>query len=137
MGTINSITIMGNLGIDPEYRKLESGQDVTNFTVATNEGYKDRDGNWVDRPEWHRIVIWGKDAITARDHLKKGRPILIEGRMQTRKWEDRDGNTRYTSECVCRRMTFVPKDGTATESGGNTQHSQPSKQVLDDDDIPF
>ena len=97
-GSVNKVILVGNVGQDPELKYTPSGAAVTNFSVATNEVWKDNDGNQQERTEWHRIVLWRKLAEVAGEWLKKGKKVYIEGKLQTRSWEDKDGVKRYTTE---------------------------------------
>lgn len=113
---LNKVMLIRHLGNDPELRTTASGQSVVNFTVATSENFKDASGNWQDRTEWHRIVAWGKLAEICSQYLKKGRQVYIEGRLQTRSWDDnKSGEKRYATEIVCTDMQML---GSAREQGG-------------------
>ncbi|MEM6326884.1 MAG: single-stranded DNA-binding protein [Bacteroidota bacterium] len=112
---VNKVILVGNLGQDPELRYTGSGTAVCNFSLATTESYKDRDGNQVENTEWHRIVAWARLAEICGEYLKKGRQVYIEGQLQTRQWEDKDGNTRYTTEIKAREMQML---GSRDDSGG-------------------
>ena len=121
MASVNKVILIGNLGRDPELRYTQSGQAVANFSLATNERFGGRDGGeQQERTEWHRIVTWGKTAETCAQYLAKGRNVYIEGRLQTRDWEDRDGNKRQTTEVVAQRVQFLgsPRSETGGSSGG-------------------
>lgn len=108
MASLNKVTLIGNLGADPEVRFTPGGQAVANFNIATNERWTSKNtGQPEERTEWHRIVVWGKQAENCRDYLSKGRQVYIEGRLQTRKWEDKQGQTRYTTEIVADRVLFL------------------------------
>jgi single-strand DNA-binding protein len=108
MGSVNKVFLIGNLGNDPELKSLEGGKTVTNFSIATNERWKDKlTGEDRERTEWHRIVAWGKTAELAAEYLGKGRTVCIEGRLQTRSWKDKDGVDRYTTEVVADELTFL------------------------------
>lgn len=107
MTSLNTVTIIGNLGQDPELKKTEQGLAITNLSVATNESFKDAEGARQSSTEWHRIVIFGRQAETCAEHLAKGRRVLVEGRLRTRSWTDKDGNTRRTTEIVARRVQFL------------------------------
>ncbi len=96
----NKVTLIGNLGRDPELRHFEGGSMVAKFSIATNENYKDRAGEWQTKTEWHEIVSWGPLAQRAENALKKGSLVFVEGKLTTRKWQDKDGNDRYTTEVV-------------------------------------
>ena len=106
---INKVTLIGNLGKDPEIRRLESGTSVGKFSLATNESYKDKNGEWQDQTDWHDIVAWRYLAEKAERDFKKGKLVYIEGRLTTRKWQDKDGNNRYTTEVVARTANLLEK----------------------------
>ena len=112
---VNKVILVGNLGSDPELRYTGSGTAVCNFSLATTESYKDRDGNQVENTEWHRVVAWARLAEICGEYLKKGRQVYIEGQLQTRQWEDKDGNTKYTTEIKAREMQML---GSRDDSGG-------------------
>jgi single-strand DNA-binding protein len=119
--SVNKAILVGRLGRDPETRFTSGGQAVANFTMATDETYKDRNGERQKRTEWHRIVLWGKLAEITQQYLKKGMLVYIEGRIQTRQWEDkRDGQKRSTTEIVANvmRMLTSRADGAAASAGG-------------------
>lgn len=97
---VNRVTLIGNLGRDPEIRRLENGAVVAKFSIATDEGYKDPSGNWVDRTEWHDVVAWRNLAERAESTLKKGMMVFVEGKLSTRKWQDQNGQDRYRTEVV-------------------------------------
>jgi single-strand DNA-binding protein len=115
VASINKVILIGNLGKDPELRYTPGGAAVVNFPIATNERWKDKEGNPQERTEWHNIVLWGRLAEIANDYLRKGSPVYIEGRLQTRSWDDRDGNKRYTTEIVGIQMQLL---GRAEGGGG-------------------
>ena len=105
---LNKAMLIGHLGNDPEMRVTASGQSVVNFTLATNESFRDSSGNMQDRTEWHRIVAWGKLAEICNQYLKKGRQVYVEGRLQTRSWDDnKTGEKRYTTEIICSDMQML------------------------------
>lgn len=114
MAAVNKAIILGNLGQDPEMHYSSSGKAIVNLSVATSEKFKDRDGNSNERTEWHRVVLFGRQAEVAGEYLRKGSTAYFEGRLQTRKWEDRDGVERYTTEIVCDRMQLI-----GSTKGGN------------------
>ena len=120
--SLNKAMIIGNLGRDPEMRYTPSGQAVTQFTVAVNRNYKDHDGNWQEETEWFRVVAWGPLAERTAEHLRKGRKVFVEGRLQTRQWEGQDGQKRYTTELIAQTVTSLdprPRDeGAGGEPGG-------------------
>ena len=115
MASVNKVFLIGNLGGDPEVRYTASGSAVANFRIATTDVWNDRNGERQERTEWHRIVVWGKQAEHCGEYLRKGRSVHVEGRLQTRDWEDRDGNKRYTTEIVANSVTFL---GSRGEGGG-------------------
>lgn len=151
--SVNKVILIGNLGSDPELRYTQSGQAVANFNIATNERWNDKDGQTQERTEWHKIVVWGRQAENCEKYLSKGRQVYIEGRLQTRDWEDRDGNKRYTTEVVAQSVQFLSGGtgpGATSSGGGSSSRSQPDRdygndpgpeanfdQSFDDDDIPF
>ena len=146
MSGVNKVILIGNLGADPEVRSTGGGTPVTNFRLATSETYKTREGQRETRTEWHRVVTFGKLAEICGQYLKKGKQIYIEGRIQTREWEDQTGNKRWTTEVVANQMVML---GRAGEGGGGyspddsqeTQYADGGAQepagADDDDDLPF
>lgn len=147
----NKIILIGNLGRDPEIRRLESGAVVANFSLATNENYRDKAGNWQTITEWHNVVAWRNLAERAERDLKTGSMVFVEGKLTTRKWQDKDGNDRYTTEVLAAVIRPLDKkDGAAPLSEGMTQRSglspnvnmnmsesNTSKTDNVDDDLPF
>lgn len=118
MRSINKVILIGNLGSDPELRHTNNGQAVAQFNLATNESWGGRDGSErQERTEWHRIVAWGKLAEICNEYLRKGRQVYIEGRIQTRSWQDKDGNKRYTTEIVAQNMMMLGGRGGSDDSG--------------------
>ena len=115
MASVNKVILLGNLGADPEMRYTNSGTAVANFRIATNERWTDRNGETQERTEWHNIVAWSKLGEICGKYLKKGKPVFIEGRLQTRSWEDQSGNKRYTTEIVAQTMQRLP--GTVNHQG--------------------
>ena len=142
--SVNKAILVGRLGRDPETRYTSGGQAVCNFTLATDETYKDRAGERQKRTEWHRIVVWGKLAEICQQYLKKGSQIFIEGRIQTRQWDDREGNKRTTTEIVGNVMRMLTPRGEAPAAaaepeptvGGAVDESQAGPEISDED-IPF
>jgi len=149
---INKVIIVGNLGQDPETRYMPSGSAVTNFTVATNESWKDKQtGEQKDRTEWHRVAMFNRLAEIAAEYLRKGSQVYIEGKLRTRKWQGQDGNDRYTTEIIADEMQMLGgrgdggggsfgggkggSKGAGSQGGGNA----PPQAGPDDfdDDIPF
>ncbi len=153
MASINKVILIGNLGADPETRYLPSGDAVTNIRIATTEVWKDKNGAKQEHTEWHRIAFFGKLAEIAGEYLKKGSPVYVEGRIRTRKWQDKDGQDRYSTEIVADRMQLLggrgggaeamAREPAAATAGGNGKPQQQQQQkkggAFDqmDDDIPF
>jgi single-strand DNA-binding protein len=133
--------LIGNLGKDPEVRFTASGQAVASFSLATSEKFKGKTGEWEERTEWHNITLWGKLAEIAGEYLTKGKTIYVEGRLQTRKWQDKSGNDRYTTDIVGDKMQMLsPKgerSGGDTSSAPKTVGSNYEEPPFQDDDIPF
>ena len=119
---LNKVLLIGNLCADPELRSTGSGNAVANLRIATNERRKDRDGNWTDHAEYHTIVCFGKTAENAANYLSKGRQVYVEGRLQTRKWQDKTGADRYSTEIVAHEIKFLGAKGdgpyTSAPAGG-------------------
>ncbi|NHZ87154.1 MAG: single-stranded DNA-binding protein [Planctomycetia bacterium] len=130
-GSLNKVLLIGHLGADPESRFTTSGSAVTNFSLATNESWKAAEGDIKDKTEWHKVVIFGKRAETAAEYMKKGQLVFIEGRLQTRSWEDKDQVKRYTTEILCDNFTMLGRKG---EDGGTGSVQTDSDQ---EDDLPF
>ena len=143
MAGINKAILVGRLGSDPEVRYTPSGVAVANFNIATSEEWKDKDtGEKKERTEWHRIVAWSKLGEICGEYLSKGRQVYVEGRIQTRSWEDRDGNKRYTTEIVASDVKFLggrdAGPGPRAEGGAPSSGFESSPvQAPEDDDIPF
>jgi len=146
MASVNKVILIGNLGADPETRYTQNGQPVTNFRIATSERFTSRSGEPQERTEWHRIVTFGKLAETCRDYLAKGRQVYVEGRLQTRQWDDRDGNKRYTTEIVAQTVRFLGSrsdrgQAPRASNGGPPpypdQGEDPGGPPIGDDDVPF
>ncbi len=150
MSSVNKVILVGRLGRDPEVRYTPSGAPVANFSLATGETWKDKNGERQERTEWHNIVAWNKLAETCGQYLTKGKLIYIEGKLQTREWTDRDGNKRKTTEVIASDMVML---GSKAEGGGSgAQRESPREPVqavqavqesekpnigITDDDIPF
>jgi single-strand DNA-binding protein len=127
MAGVNRAILIGNLGADPELRHTPNGMAVANFNIATTEQWTAKNGERSERTEWHRIVCWGRLAEICQQYLTKGRQVYIEGRIQTRQWEDRDGNRRYTTEIIAQNLQMLGRPGERTEvpAGGPTFESEP------------
>jgi len=135
MASVNKAIVLGNLGKDPELRHLPNGDAVCNFSLATTESWKDKDGNKQDKTEWHNVVIFRKLAEIAGEYLKKGKPVYIEGRLQTRKWQDKEGKDRYTTEIVADQMQMLGSRDEAKEVAKPTQAPTGFEDM--ESDIPF
>jgi single-strand DNA-binding protein len=150
--SVNKVILVGRLGKDPETRYTSSGQAVCNFSLATDETYKDRAGERQKRTEWHRIVVWAKQAEIAQQYLHKGSLIYLEGRIQTRQWDDREGQKRTTTEIVATNFRMLGSRGDASAAAAGAAggadadaHSQSASAAGDevpgpepsDEDIPF
>ncbi|QOX80830.1 single-stranded DNA-binding protein (plasmid) [Trichlorobacter lovleyi] len=143
MASLNKVIILGNAGKTVDLRYTTSGQAVASFSVATSEKFKNKEGGYTEKTEWHKISLWGRQAELAGEYIDKGTTVLIEGRLQTRKWTDRDGNEKYTTEIVGDRFQVVGGKRSAGEhstdgdSVGATDYSTPSVDFDDPDSIPF
>ena len=148
MAGVNKAIVLGRLGADPELRNLPSGDSVVNFSLATSESYTDKSsGQKVEKTEWHRISFFGRAAEVIHEYCRKGSQIYVEGQLQTRKWQDKDGNDRYTTEIKGRDFTFVGGkndndggDGGGDRGGGNARggdYSGANDNFSDMDDVPF
>ncbi len=148
MASVNKVILVGNLGRDPEMRYMPSGDAVANLRIATTERYKDRNGEMQESTEWHTVVFFGKQAEICGQYLKKGSQVYVEGSLRTRKWQDKDGNDRYTTEIRGERMQMLggrPGGGTADfgETREETRAADSAAQRQGgafsdlDDDIPF
>ena len=139
---VNKVIIVGNLGADPDAKSMPSGNMVANFSVATTESWNDRDtGERQEKTEWHRVVFFGRIAEIADQYLKKGSQVYVEGKLQTRKWEDRDGNERWTTEIVGSQLEMLGDRMSSGSGQSNNMDQSTSKSNFSDDefddDIPF
>lgn len=151
MSGVNKVILVGRLGKDPEVRHLESGAVVANFPMATSETYKDKNGNRQEQTEWHNIVLWRGLAEVAEKYLIKGKLVYIEGKLKTRNWQDKEGNTRYITDVVGDKMTMLgskadnPQGNDFDDNQGSSEAETPSDQkkkvdleeTQEDDDLPF
>jgi single-strand DNA-binding protein len=140
MAGVNKVILIGNLGKDPEVRHLENGRAVANFSIATSETYKNKQGERVTNTEWHNVVLWTPLAEIAEKFLKKGGQVYIEGKLTTRSWDDQEGNKRYTTEVVGNNITLLGSkpDGAGAPAQSAAAESLVSKIPEDDaDDLPF
>ena len=146
MGSVNKVILVGNLGRDAELRYTPGGAAVATLNLATTEVWNDKGGQRQEKTEWHRIVLWGKQAESLQEYLTKGKQIYVEGKLQTRQWDDKDGNKRYTTEIKADRITLLgggggggrgasmDRGGSAVSHGGG---DEPPMEPITDDDIPF
>ena len=155
MASVNKVILIGNLGRDPETRYMPDGAAITNISVATTDTWKDKQGEKQEKTEWHRVAFFGKLAEIAGEYLKKGSQVYVEGRLQTRKWQDKDGQDRYTTEIVADRMQMLgsrqgmgggaaaaaeppPEGGGSARPAGGKPAGKPGGKFDDfEDDIPF
>ncbi len=149
MASVNKCIFIGNLGRDPEIRYMPSGDAMANFSIACTDTFKDKSGQKQERTEWVRIVMFGKQAEIAGEYLKKGSSVYIEGRMQTRKWQNKEGQDQYTTEIVADRMQMLGGRGGGSNSfevvdredappASSSAPARPASSINDlDDDIPF
>ena len=148
MGSVNKVILVGNLGRDAEVRQTTGGAAVATISVATTEVWNDKSsGERQEKTEWHRVVIWGKTAENLKDYLTKGKQIYVEGKLQTRKWQDRDGNDKYTTEIRSDRIVLLGSRGggggdygsraPSPGGGGGASGPAPGPPELTEDDIPF
>lgn len=152
--SVNKVILIGNLGKDPELKQTSNGTSVATMTVATNERFKDKSGEWQDKTEWHNVVLWQRLAEIASEYLKKGRSVYVEGRIQTRSWEDKQGQKRYTTEIVASDLVLLGggrggeeagSGGRGSSRGSDFDQSAPAEfdsaparaTEITDDDIPF
>jgi len=147
MGSVNKVILVGNLGRDAELRYTPGGAAVATLNLATTEVWNDKGGQRQEKTEWHRIVLWGKQAESLQEYLTKGKQIYVEGRLQTRQWDDKDGNKKYTTEIKADRITLLGGGGgrgasvdrgsaVAAHAGGGGG-DEPPMEPITDDDIPF
>tara|TARA_B100001996_G_C18654705_1_gene590759 strand:+ start:544 stop:963 length:420 start_codon:yes stop_codon:yes gene_type:complete len=135
--SVNKVILVGYLGQDPEARFTPQGTAVTNFSVATSESWKNQSGEFQDKTEWHRIVAFGRIAEIANEYMKKGQLVYIEGRLQTREWEDQNQVKRKTTEVICDNLTMLGKRGDGGAAGSTKPAPPPQNDKDDDDDLPF
>ncbi len=150
MGSVNKVILVGNLGRDAELRYTPGGAAVATLNMATTEVFKDREGQKKEDTQWHRVILWGKTAETLQDYLTKGKQIYVEGKLQTRKWKDKDGNDKYTTEIRGDRVVLLSGGSRGDGGGSRGGSSTPTEEFahaeagggggsveLTDDDIPF
>ena len=147
MGSVNKCILVGNLGRDAELRYTPGGAAVATLNLATTEVWNDKQGQKQEKTEWHRIVVWGKQAESLQEYLTKGKQIYVEGRLQTRQWDDKDGNKKYTTEIKADRITLLgggggggggrSMDRGGSQMSGGGGMDEPPMEPITDDDIPF
>jgi single-strand DNA-binding protein len=143
MGSVNKVILVGNLGRDAELRYTPGGAPVATLNLATTEVWNDKAGQRQEKTEWHRVVLWGKQAETLTEYLVKGKQIYVEGRLQTRQWDDKDGNKRYTTEIRGDRVVLLGGAGrgaparSEAAAADQTEGTAEAAAELTDDDIPF
>jgi single-strand DNA-binding protein len=145
MGSVNKVILVGNLGRDAELRYTPGGAAVATLNLATTEVWNDKQSQRQEKTEWHRIVVWGKQAESLQEYLTKGKQIYVEGRLQTRQWDDKDGNKKYTTEIKADRITLLGGGGAGAGGGRTMDRSggqgapmdDPQMEPITDDDIPF
>jgi single-strand DNA-binding protein len=147
--SVNKVLLIGRLGANPEIRYTNTGTAVANFNLATSENWNDKNGQRQERTEWHRVVVWGKLAELCEKYLAKGRQCFVEGRLQTRSWDDKDGNKKYTTEIVASSVQFLGGPSAQAnagagmgmgmqEQGGDMQSAPPAQDsAFTEDEIPF
>jgi single-strand DNA-binding protein len=141
MAGVNKVTLVGNLGKDPEVKHLDNGRAVATFSMATSESYKNKEGEKITNTEWHNVVLWSPIAEIAEKYLKKGNQTYIEGKLTTRRWEDKNGEIRYTTEVLARNLTLLGNansGGSAARAPEHTEDDAPAfNPESDSDDLPF
>ena len=147
MAGVNKVILVGNLGSDPEIRTTPSGQRVANFRMATSRGWTGQDGQRQEKTEWHSIVAWGKLADICERYLNKGKQVYVEGRLETRSWQDKEGQTRYKTEVICETMQMLGRAGadrngdpaadSPSRGGAPDESMAPAGGGGSDDDLPF
>jgi single-strand DNA-binding protein len=143
MGSVNKVILVGNLGRDAELRYTPGGSAVATLSLATTDVFKDKEGQKQEKTEWHRVIVWGKTAETLSEYLTKGKQIYVEGRLQTRSWDDKDGNKRYTTEIRGDRLVLLSSAGGGRPAAhdrddvASTGDAGRDPMEITDDDIPF
>src|SRR5881394_2859211 len=143
MGSVNKVILIGNLGADPELKYTPTNRPVCNLSLATNEVFKDKSGQRQERTEWHRVTVWGESAENCSKYLAKGRTVYIEGRLQTRSWDDKEGKKRYSTEVVADRVVFLGSGSgdkgrsNGWPAAGAGEEPPPGPAGASDEDLPF
>ncbi len=128
-GSLNKVILVGRLGQDPKLSYTQSGQALAKLRLATDESYKDKSGQWVDQAEWHNVTVWGQQAEYVNNYLAKGALVLVEGRLQTRKWQDKDGQDRYSTDVVASRVQGLERRQGEGQPGEGRQSAPPQRQA--------
>jgi single-strand DNA-binding protein len=132
MASVNKVILIGNLGSEPELKYTPSNRPVCNLSVATNEVWKDKNGQKQEKTEWHRVIVWGEQGENAAKYLAKGRMVYVEGKLQTRTWDDKEGKKRYTTEIVADRVVFLSgQQAEGGQAGGGRRNWGGQQQDLD------
>ncbi len=140
MAGVNKVILLGNLGKDPEMRTLESGAKLARISLATNEYFRNKNGERVERTEWHNVIMWDRRAELAEKYLKCGSPVYIEGRLRGRSWDDKDGNKRYTIEVIADVVRLIgskPSDTSVSPPPANANNPESADIPPEEDDLPF
>ncbi len=138
MAGVNKVILVGNLGNDPEVKTINTGTTVTQFNLATSEAWTDKEGQRQEKTEWHRVVVWGRQAENCGKYLSKGRQVYVEGRLQTRSWEDQQGQKRYTTEVVALTVQFLSNATNRSQDASvPTQDYGPEPSFDSSENIPF
>ena len=137
MSGVNKVILLGNLGKDPEVRRMDDGRGVANFSLATSETYKNKSGDKVTNTEWHNIVLWSPLADIAENYLKKGSQVYIEGKISNRSYEDKDGVKKYISEVVGRDITLLGRAPESQQQNDSSSTENDNPEAVQEDDLPF
>ncbi len=140
MAGVNKVILLGNLGKDPEIRTLESGAKLARIAIATNEYFKNKSGETIERTEWHNIVLWYQKAEWAEKYYRKGNQVYVEGRLRTRQWDDKEGNRRYMTEIVADVVFLTgsrPADTGSTQTAAPDTNPAAPENLPEEDDLPF
>ncbi len=140
--SVNKVIILGRVGVDPEVKFMPNGNAVVNLSIATNRKFKNQDtGAYDDKTEWHRVVFFNKPAETIGQYVKKGQQLYVEGRLQTRKWQDKDGVEKYATDIISDNFTFIGSKSDASENfspqNNQTNNDFSNQDIIKDEDIPF
>ena len=140
--SVNKVIILGRVGVDPEVKFMPNGNAVVNLSIATNRKFKNQDtGTYDDKTEWHRVVFFNKPAETIGQYVKKGQQLYVEGRLQTRKWQDKDGVEKYATDIISDNFTFIGSKSDASENfspqNNPTSNDFSNRDIIKDEDIPF